>query len=55
MKGEKESVLFKKLDLAFVYGIIFVVGVIIVLIMTSYINDKVQEFTSGAVSTTQNQ
>lgn len=39
MKEEKESFLFKKLDLAFVYIFIFIVGIIIVFIMTSYINN----------------
>lgn len=54
MKEEKGSVLFQKLDLAFVYLIIFAVGIAIVFIMTSYINNKVQEF-SGEAITTQNQ
>ena len=41
---KKESVLFKKMDLAFVYLFIFFVGIAIVLIMTSYLNNKVKEF-----------
>ena len=41
---KKESFLFKKLDLVFVYLFIFIVGIIIVFIMTSYLNSKVQEF-----------
>lgn len=44
MEEKKESFLFKKLDLAFVYVFIFLVGIAIVFIMTSYINSKVKEF-----------
>ena len=49
---KKESVLFKKLDLVFVYLIIFVVGIAIVLMMTSYLNDKVKEFSDEATAIT---
>lgn len=45
MKGKKQSIWFKELDLVFVYLVIFVVGIIIVLSMTSYLNNKVKEFT----------
>ena len=41
---KKGAVLFKKLDLAFVYLFIFLVGIAIVLFMTSFLNNKVQEF-----------
>lgn len=40
---KKESILFKKLDLAFVYVFIFIFGMIIVFVMTSYLNNKVKE------------
>ena len=53
MEGKKESILFKKLDLAFVYLFIFIVGIAIVLIMTSYINNKVKEFSEEAVAINQ--
>ena len=35
----------KRLDLIFVYLFIFLCGVAIIMAMTSYLNDKVQEFT----------
>ena len=54
MEEKKESVLFKKLDLVFVYTFIFLVGIAIVLMMTSYLNNKVKEFNSEIASTTQN-
>lgn len=47
---KKESILFKKLDLAFVYLFIFLVGIAIVLIMTSYLNSKVKEFNEEAIA-----
>lgn len=47
---KKESILFKKLDLAFVYLFIFLVGIAIVLIMTSFLNSKVQEFNEEIAS-----
>ena len=53
MEEKKESVLFKKLDLAFVYLFIFIIGIAIVLIMTSYINNKVKEFSEEAVAINQ--
>ena len=54
MKEEKESLLFKKLDLAFVYLTIFIIGIAIVFIMTSYINNKVQEFSSETITVSEN-
>lgn len=51
MDEKKESVLFKKLDLAFVYLFVFLVGIAIVLIMTTYLNNKVKEFTDESVAT----
>ena len=53
MEEKKENVLFKKLDLVFVYSFIFVIGMAIVLIMTSYLNNKVKEFNQEIVSTEQ--
>lgn len=46
---QKGNVLFKKLDLVFVYLFVFLVGVAIVLAMTSFLNDKVKEFTEDAI------
>lgn len=46
---KKENILFKKLDLAFVYLFIFLVGIAIVLSMTSYLNNKVKEFNDNSV------
>lgn len=45
MNEEKESILFKKLDLAFVYVFIFAFGLLVVFIMTTYLNNKVEELT----------
>ena len=50
--NEKKSILFKELDLAFVYLFILFIGIAIVLIMTSYINNKVQEFNNQSVAIT---
>ena len=47
---KKESILFKKLDLAFVYLFVFLVGVAIVLAMTSFLNDKVKEFSEDVIA-----
>ena len=49
---KKESLLFKKLDLAFVYLFIFLVGVAIILSMTSYLNNKVKEFNQETIAMT---
>ena len=53
MESKKENILFKKLDLVFVYAFIFVIGMAIVLLMTSYLNNKVKEFNHEIVSTGQ--
>ena len=47
---QKGNILFKKLDLVFVYLFVFLVGVAIVLGMTSFLNDKVKEFTEEAIA-----
>ena len=47
---KKESIWFKKMDLAFVYLFIFLVGIVIVMIMTSYINNKVKEFNEETIA-----
>lgn len=54
MNENKGSVLFKKLDLAFVYLFIFLVGIAIVLIMTTYLNNKVKEFTDESLAVAMN-
>lgn len=46
---QKGNLLFKKLDLVFVYLFVFLVGVAIILAMTSFLNDKVKEFTEDAI------
>ena len=43
---DKNSVLFKEMDLIFVYVVIFCVGLLIVLLMTNYIKSKVSEIDS---------
>ncbi|MDO4963445.1 MAG: hypothetical protein Q4E75_05085 [bacterium] len=47
-KQKKQSILFRDLDLAFVYIFIALVGIAIVLGMVSYLNSKVKEFTDFA-------
>ena len=47
---KKKSFLFKKLDIAFVYLFIFLVGIAIILGMTSYLNNKVKEFSESSIS-----
>lgn len=51
---EKESILFKKLDLVFVYLFVFLVGIAIVLAMTSYLNNKVKEFNQNTIAMVDN-
>ena len=51
--AKKKSILFKELDLVFVYTFIFFVGIAIVLVMTSYLNSKVKEFNHEIVSSEQ--
>lgn len=41
----KESFLYKKLDLTFVYLFIFLAGTAIVLFMINYLNSKIQDYT----------
>ena len=50
---KKDSILLKKLDLVFVYTFIFFLGIAIMLIMTTYLNNKVKEFNYEIVSTGQ--
>ena len=53
METKKETFLFKKLDLVFVYTFIFFVGIAIVLMMTTYLNNIVKEFNQEIVSSEQ--
>ena len=46
----KKSILFKELDIVFVYLFIFLVGIAIVLGMVSYLNNKVKEFSDSSIS-----
>ena len=41
---KKKGILFKRMDLIFVYLFIFLVGIAVVLAMTSFLNNKVKEF-----------
>ena len=47
---KKNSVLFKNLDIVFVYLFIFLVGIAIVLGMASYLNNKVKEFSNNSIA-----
>ena len=49
MEKEK-SILFKKLDIVFVYLFVFLVGIAVVFAMTSYLNNKVKEFGDDAIA-----
>ena len=49
---KKESILYKKLNLAFVYIFIFLIGMLIVFFMTSYLKNKVKEFNNEIVTNT---
>lgn len=51
---KEESIWNKKLNLAFVYLFIFLCGAMIVLAMTTYINDKVSEFTETSLPSDSN-
>ena len=50
---KKESILFKKLNVVYVYIFIFLAGIIIVFTMTSYLNSKVKEFSDDEVTYTE--
>ena len=49
---DKNSILFKEMDLVFVYIIVFCVGLLIVLLMTNYIKSRVNELDSTSYSYT---
>ena len=49
---DKNSVMFKEMDLIFVYIVIFCVGLLIVLLMTNYIKSKVNEIDSTSYNYT---
>ena len=56
MEKEKQtsiSIWHRDLNLVFVYAVIFLVGLVIIGIMTSVLNDKVQEITGGYYTSTQ--
>ena len=50
MKKKNKSILNKEINIVFVYLFIFLFGIVVVLGMTSYINNKVQEFNEELVS-----
>ena len=49
---KKESILFKDMNLLFVYVVIFIFGLVTVFIMTSVINGKVEEINNSMLSET---
>lgn len=56
MKQEKkENVLFKNMNLAFVYAVVFGIGILIIFLMTNYLNQKVNEFTDASIGYASNQ
>lgn len=52
--NKNKSVLFKNLNLVFVYAFIFIFGMIIVFVVTSYLNYKVKEFTESSIAIASN-
>jgi len=51
MEKKNENILFKNVDLIIVYLVIFAVGLAIVFGMTSFLNNKVKEFTDISSNT----
>ena len=49
MEEKKESILFKDMNLLFVYTVIFIFGLVTVFIMTSIINGKVEEINDSMI------
>ena len=52
MEEKKESILFKDMNLLFVYIVIFIFGLVTVFIMTNIINTKVEEFNNSVIGET---
>ena len=50
MEEKKESILFKDMNLVFVYVVIFLFGLVTVFIMTNVINGKVEEINNSMIS-----
>ena len=53
MEEEKETLLNKRLDLAFVYIFIFIFGLVLVFAMTHYLKEKVNEFSYDNYTTSE--
>ena len=51
---KKESILFKKLDLAFFCVFIFIFGRVLVFVMTSYLKNKGKELTETSIASASN-
>ena len=49
MRENNKNVLFKDLNLIIVYLIVFGAGLLIVFLMTNYLNNKVSEFTESSL------
>ncbi len=50
MNEKKESVLYKELNVGFVYVFVLIVGFIIVFSMITFLKNKVNEITEGTVA-----
>lgn len=50
MEEKKESILFKDMNLIFVYVVIFIFGLVTVFIMTDIINGKVEEINNSMLA-----
>ena len=50
MEQNKKSLLFKDINLIFVYVVIFIFGLITVFVMTNIINDKVDEINKSVLA-----
>lgn len=49
MEENKKSILFKDMNLIFVYVVIFIFGLVTVFIMTNVINGKVEEINNSVL------
>lgn len=54
MNEKKESVLYKELNVGFVYVFVLIVGFIIVFSMITFLKNKVNEITEGTVASSIN-
>ena len=54
-QNKKNNILFKDLNLVMVYAVVFAFGLLIIFLMTNYLNNKVNEFTNPSDYYAENQ